>query len=102
MDVQKYCEDMGVELSTWEKELNDVLNVVETFPPEERKRVSPKVKSLRSLIEDITIKIERLKNQCPLDWNAMANELQRSMSELRRSMDDIWDRDHVAGGYVGG
>ncbi len=45
MDVQKYCEDMGVELSTWEKELNDVLNVVETFFPEEKKRVSPQAKN---------------------------------------------------------
>ncbi len=31
MDVQKYCEDMGVELSIWEKELNDVLNVLKRF-----------------------------------------------------------------------
>ncbi len=102
MDVKQYCDDMGLELSAWKKELGDVLKAVETFPEKEKELVSPQIGNVRTLIEDISVKIEKLKNQCPLDWSAMASEIQRSATELRTKMATMWDRDHIAGGFVGG
>ncbi len=104
MDVKQYCEDMGAELSTWKKELHDVLNAVETFPARDKELASPQISNLRTLIEDISAKIDRLRNECPLDWSAMANDIQRQTTELRTKMASIsiWDRDHIAGGFVGG
>lgn len=102
MDVKQYCNDMGAELSNWKKELHDVLNAVETFPARDKELASPQITGIRTLIEDISTKIDRLKNECPLDWSAMANDIQRQAAELRTKITDMWDRDHIAGGYVGG
>jgi archaellum component FlaC len=102
MDVKEYCDNMGKELSTWKDEIGDILKAVEKFPEKEKERVSPQIGALRALVEDISAKIERLKNECPLDWSAMANELQRQVTELRKQTSVMWDLDHIAGGYVGG
>jgi hypothetical protein len=91
MDVKQYCNDRGAELSIWKKELHDVLNTVETLPARDKELASPQIAGLRTLIEDINVKIEKLKNECPLDWNAMASEIQRSATELRRKMASIGD-----------
>lgn len=104
MDVQTYCNDMGRELSGWEKELNGVLNVVAAFPDKDKEIVAAKVSALRGLVEDLTRKIERLKNECPLDWSAVAGQIQREAAALKKRMEteSLWDADHIAGGYVGG
>jgi hypothetical protein len=104
MDVQTYCHDMGLELSGWEKELKDVLNVVATFPDKDKEIAAAKVSALRGLVDDLTGKIERLKNECPLDWSAVASQIQREADALKKRIETeaIWDADHIAGGYVGG
>ena len=102
MDVKQYCNDIGAELSIWKNQLHDALNAVETFQATDTKIASPRITSIRTLIEDISTKIDKLRNECPLDWSAMANDIQRQATELRTKMTNIRDRDHSTGGFGDG
>jgi hypothetical protein len=102
MDAKEYCENMSVELSNWKDEVCDILGTVEGFPPRDKKALSPQIASLRYLVLDLTAKIDRIKETCPLDWGAVSADLQRSVAELRKNVASMWGFFHTAGEYVGG
>ncbi len=98
MDEKRDCNDRGAELSIWKKELHDALDAIDTFPARDKELVSPQISNLRALVEDIGIKIDKLKNECPRDWSAMANDIERQATELRAKMAYLLDRDQSGGG----
>ena len=102
MDAKEYCENMGAELTDWRDEVCDILGTIEGFPANYKKVLSPQIATLRHLVLDLTAKIDRTKQSCPLDWGAVSADLRRSVAELRKNAASMWDFDHIAGGYVGG
>lgn len=102
VEVKDYCDSMSKELTTWREEIRDVLNVVETFPENDKKLASTQIGTLRVLVDDLSSKIEKLKNECPIGWEPAINEFHRQVAQLREKITSMWDFDHIAGGFVGG
>ena len=102
MEAKGYCENMSAELSNWREKICDILGTVEVFPADDRKMLSAQITTLKNLVFDLTARIDRLKESCPLEWGAVSSDLQRSVAELRKNAATMWDFGHIAGGYVGG
>jgi hypothetical protein len=53
------------------------------------------------MVYDLQSKIEKLNKECPADWSATKQEIEKKKQELLKQI-DLWDSAHIAGGYVGG
>jgi hypothetical protein len=102
MDIREFCNAMSAELAGWKAKMYDIISHVETLPALDRQYFATDVNILRALISEIEDSVKRLRVECPVDFSAEAKDLYEKVKELQEKMSNIWDAEHIAGGYVGG
>jgi hypothetical protein len=102
MNIKEFCNDMSTELAGWKAKMYDIISHVETLPALDRQYFAPDVNALRALISEIEDSVRKIRLECPVDFSAEARDLYEKVKELREKMGNIWDAEHIAGGYVGG
>lgn len=91
MEVQEYCSNMSTELAGWKAKIYDVVMKLEKLQTSERQRLSPQLNAINEIIDDISARIEKLKNECPPDWKPDKKELEAKISHMQEIMKEVWD-----------
>lgn len=101
MDAKYYCDTMQTELVGLKARVYDIIRSMEKMPPDRKNALSRQMGELHGLVGDLSRKIDNLKMVCPADWSTERKEIEATRKELLEKI-DIWDKEHIAGGYVGG
>jgi uncharacterized protein (DUF342 family) len=99
MDARYYCSTMTSDLVGLKARIYDIITTVEKSPNKDK--LYSQLTSLHAMVYDLQSKIEKLNKECPADWSATKQEIEKKKQELLKQI-DIWDTAHIAGGYVGG
>ncbi len=101
MDAKYYCDTMYSELTGMKARIYDVFKALNKKPKDVRAKLMEQTDELHALVDDLTHKIDQLKVQCPVDWNPQKKEIEAKKKALVEKI-NVWDAEHIAGGYVGG
>ncbi len=102
MDIREFCNAMSGELAGWKAKMYDIISHVETLPALDRQYFAPDVNALRALISEVEESVRKLRTECPVDFSAYSKDLYDKVRDLRELIENMWDSEHIAGGYVGG
>ncbi|MEW6110336.1 MAG: hypothetical protein AB1632_14390 [Nitrospirota bacterium] len=98
MEVTSYCDNLAMELTAWKAKMYDIVRKLDKMSTGEKEKVVPEVNELHMFIEELNDRIEKLRKECPTEWNP--NELYSKADELRIKLDDVWET--VSPSDVGG
>ena len=100
MDVQSYCDGLSVELTGWKGKVNEIVQRLDGMPSGDKTKVVPQVNELHALIEELDDRIERLKRECPTEWEPDRIELESKVQHIKTTWEDVWQ--NVSPGDIGG
>jgi len=86
MDVTSYCNTLENQLTGWKAKIYDVIRTVNQLPDHEMEAVSPSIRSLHAIVEEIDNEMEQLRSACPADWSPNRNLIDDKLSELRSTL----------------
>jgi hypothetical protein len=89
MDVSVFCESAGKDLIAWKTKLYAVVRKTENLSQADRDKISPLVKNLNELVDDIDQRIKLLAEECPLEWDAQKIEIQEKLSQVKTGWKDL-------------
>lgn len=99
MDPKYYCDTVQSELTGLKARAYDIVRQLEKMPNKDQ--LSPQFQEVFSLVDDMTISIDHLRTECPTEFSSQKKDIEQKKTKLLAKI-DIWDKDHIAGGYVGG
>jgi hypothetical protein len=99
MDAKHYCSTVNTELTALKARAYDIMRQVDKM--ENKEKLFPQFSELHGLVDDLNVAINKLSAECPADYSAAKNDIQAKKDALWAKI-DWWDKDHIAGGYVGG
>ncbi len=101
MDATYFCGTMQSELTYLKARTYDIMRAVEKMKDEKKQTLSAQFTDLHALIEQLTDMINQLSKECPADWSKEKKQIEAKKAELVEKI-NIWDAEHIAGGWVGG
>jgi hypothetical protein len=91
MDVKSFCDSLDDELTGWKAKLNDTMKRLDMMPSGSREKVVPAVNDLHTIVEQLDTRIDRLRKECPAQWEPDKLELEQWMNMLRTKWGRIED-----------
>ena len=89
MDVQDYCKNVDIELSTWRDKLNDVMRQVDDLPTGDKQRMLEKVSGLQIIVTELDERIDQLRTSCPTEWAPEKSEIKGKIADLEEQYNEI-------------
>lgn len=86
MDVKSYCDNLAIELTGWKAKVYDIVRKLDKMPSGDKEKVVPEVNELHMIIEELDDRVDRLKAECPVQWEPDRLELERRTTQLK----NIW------------
>ena len=90
MDVKTFCEYVGTDLTAWKAKLYDVIRKAETLDKAGKDKVSPLMRELNEMMDDLDARIEILSKECPAQWDTQKAEIQEKMAQVSTTWKDAW------------
>lgn len=78
MDVKSYCDSLTIELTAWKAKIYDVIRRLEKVPSGHKEKVFPQINDIYVIVEELDDRIERLKKECPIQWEPFALRIKRA------------------------
>lgn len=102
MDAKYFCDTMNTELTSLKARVNNmVIRETDRMPEATRAGLGAQITEMHGMVDDIKAMIDDLGHECPADWSAQKQDIESLNATLTQKI-DIWDAEHIAGGYVGG
>lgn len=101
MDANYFCGTMQSELTYLKARVYDIMRALEKTKDEKKKKLAAQFTDLNALIDQLTGMINKLAKECPTDWSKEKQDIDKIRHELVEKV-NIWDSEHIAGGWVGG
>jgi predicted nuclease with TOPRIM domain len=89
MDVNTYCDSLAIELTGWKAKVYDIVRKLDKMSSGDKAKVVPEVNELHMIIEELDDRIERLKKECPVEWEPERIELERKTSQLKTTWGNV-------------
>ena len=89
MDVKTFCNSAGTDLIGWKAKLYDVIRKTKNLDKVNKDEVSPLVKELNRLVDDLDNHIKLLAEECPLEWTSQKVEIQEKLSQVNTKYNDL-------------
>ena len=99
-DVQSYCDNVVAELSVWKAKIYDVVRRRDKLSSGDKAKIGNQVSDLHMYIEELENRISRLRTECPIDWKPDQIEMETKFTELRTTLDEVYNS--VSPGDIGG
>lgn len=99
MDAKYYCNSVNAELTALKARAYDIMRQVDKM--EDKEKLFPQFNDLHSLVDDLNAAIHKLNAECPVDYSSAKNDIEGKKAALLAKL-NWWDKEHIAGGYVGG
>jgi len=90
MDVKSYCDSLVIELTGWKAKVYDIVRKLDKISSGDKQKVVPQVVELHMIIEELDDRIERLKRECPTEWQPEKIELEGKVSALKTKWEKVW------------
>ena len=101
MDAKYFCESMNSELTGLKARLYSIIREIEQKPEDARGAMRSQLAEMNQMVDELKTKIDDLNTQCPADWSSEKQEIETLKTNLTERI-NLWDAEHIAGGYVGG
>ena len=88
MDAKTYCDSLIFELTGWKAKIFDTVRRLDNLPPEDKEKVLPEVSELHRTLKELEDRIEKLRSECPEEWESEKHELEDKLTSLR----SIWEQ----------
>jgi len=92
MELQSYCDNIATELMGWKVKVYDIVRKLDKMPTGDKEKVVPQVNELHTLIEELTDRIDRLKKECPAQWEPDKMELEGKISTLNHTWEQVMEK----------
>ncbi|UCG06529.1 MAG: hypothetical protein JSV83_21930 [Desulfobacterales bacterium] len=92
MDLKSYCDNLEKQLTGWKAKIYDVIRVVDKLSDGEKEKVSPSIRSLHAIVEEIDAQLEQLITACPADWSPNRETIDNKMNQLRQTLSSLSER----------
>ena len=89
MDIQDYCKNVDIELSTWRAKLNDVMRQMDDLPTGDKQRMYEKVNGLHIIVTELDERIDQLRTKCPTEWTPEKSEIKGKISDLEEQYNEV-------------
>lgn len=100
MDIQDYCSGLQSELTGWKAKVQDVAMKFDRRATGDKDKVAHEIRNLHMIIEELSDRIERLKNECPTQWEPDKIELESRVAQLKTNWQEVWEK--VSPADIGG
>jgi len=87
MDVNTYCDNLAIELTGWKAKVYDIVRKMDKMSSGDKEKVVPEVNELHMIIEELDDRVERLKKECPTEWEPDKIEIEGRTTRLQT----IWN-----------
>lgn len=88
MELSDYCKGVDTELTMWKAKLYDVMNRMDQLETGNKQRMYEQVNGLHILISELEERIEKLRSECPTEWQPEQEEIRTKFSELGTKYND--------------
>jgi hypothetical protein len=99
MEAKDYCGKVNTELTSLKARAYDIIRHIEKSPKKDE--LSPQFTELNALVDDLSVTIDKLSNECPIEFDAEKDAIEKKKIALLAKI-DWWDQEHFPGGYAGG
>jgi predicted RNase H-like nuclease (RuvC/YqgF family) len=83
MDVKDYCQAMESEITSWKAKLYDVMRKIEKLGTAERQKMLANIQDLNIYLDEMTSRVDQLRNECPTEWSPIKNEVEKGTVDMR-------------------
>ena len=87
MDIKEYCAVVDAEVIGWKAKAYDALRRIDEMPAEDKANAGPFLDELHTIIDELTVNIERLSRECPSEWSSDKQEIDGKFKRLKK----LWD-----------
>lgn len=88
MDVKDFCQAMESEITSWKAKLYDVMRKIEKLGTAERQKMLANIQDLNIYLDEMTSRVEQLRNECPADWSPIKKEVEQGVVDMRGKYDE--------------
>jgi hypothetical protein len=100
MEVENYCGSLATELRGWKTRVNQVTRRLDKVSSGDKERVVPMVNELHMILEELDDRVERLKRECPTQWEPGKINLEGTFKPAKIEWEEVWK--NVSPGDIGG
>lgn len=100
MDTQAYCDNLVEELTGWKGKMYDVVRKLDKVSTGDKQKVVPMVNELHMILEELDDRVERLKRECPTEWEPEKIEIENKFHTLGEKWQEVWH--NVSPADIGG
>ncbi len=90
MEVESYCDSLNIELTGWKAKVYDVVRKLDKVSSGDKEKVVPMVNELHMIIEELSDRSDRLKKECPTQWEPEKIEMDGKFSQLETHWREVW------------
>ena len=83
MDVKTFCTEMRDEMTAWKAKTYDIIRKTERMSPSPNKKVRASIDEMKAMIDRIELTLERLEDQCPVNWDSEKAEIEQVICDMR-------------------
>lgn len=91
MDVKDFCSAMESEMTSWKAKFYDVMRKVDGLGTAERDKMLTNIQDLHILLDDMSKRVEQLRNECPSDWSPIKEELEQGTVDMRGKYEETME-----------
>lgn len=84
MNATSFCDTMAGELDSWKGKLAGIAQSLNEVSLEDKHKISPQVNEIGTIVRELEENIEKLRTECPADWELQAKDLNTKLGEVRR------------------
>lgn len=88
MELSDYCKGVDIELTMWKAKLYDVMNRMDQLPTGNKQRMYEQVNGLHIVMAELEERIDKLRRECPTEWQPDQEEIRTKFSELGTKYND--------------
>jgi len=88
MEIKDYCKGVDMELTLWKAKLYDVISQIERLPTGSKQRMYEEVNGLHIVMAELEERIEKLRKECPTEWQPQQEDIKMKISELNTRYND--------------
>jgi predicted nuclease with TOPRIM domain len=82
---------METEMTAWKAKLYDVMRNFDKLGTAEREKILPNIEDLHIFLEEMTDRVNTLRNECPTDWSPMKKDIEDGSTDMRGKYEETME-----------
>jgi hypothetical protein len=91
MEVKDFCQAMESEITSWKAKLYDVMRKIDKLGTSEREKMLGNIQDLHIFLDDMSSRVDQLRNECPADWSPIKKKVDRDTVDIRSKYEETME-----------